>query len=244
MSDDDVAQALLTNYRPTLRQRFGDAVYDIASALMPSTANRMRENAVAIADFIPGLGEALGVGDAYSNFQAGNYGQAAADMGMVAIGAVPVVGDAAARGIRVWTGGVGDPIKAAKDKGAWFSEAKDLAHEYAHGGGRVTGAYIQPKNPIEFRHAEQERTIGDFISTALEGAGSDLDAEQLVPIVERLRARYGDEARPLFEYWNNDPEIAGFLRALGYDSISVAEKGDMKSKTWAALDPSIFRVED
>lgn len=241
----EIAQALLTNYEPSLRDRAGNAIYDIARALgMGSTANRMRNEGTAVMDFIPGVGEVLGVNDAMNDFNAGNYGMAAAGLGLTAVGAVPGIGDAASRGVRVWTGGVGDPIKAAKDKGAWFSEAKDLAHEYAHGGGSVIGAYIQPKNPIEFRHAEQERTIGDFISTAIDGAGIDLDVEQLGPIVESLRARYGDEARPLFEYWNNDPEIAGFLRALGYDSISVAEKGDMKSKTWAALDPSIFRAED
>lgn len=147
-------------------------------------------------------------------------------------------------GLRVWTGGAGDPIKAASDRGAWFSETPDLASDYAGQGGRVLAADIEPLNPISFRHAEQRRTIGDVISTALEGAkdGADFDAAR--GIVDRLVARYGDDARPLFKFWNADKDVADLFRALGYDAISAAEKSDMKSATWAALDPSIVKMVD
>lgn len=146
-------------------------------------------------------------------------------------------------GVKVWTGGTGDPIKAASDRGAWFAETPDLAKEYAGQGGRVLSAEIDPRNPIAFRHAEQRRPIGDVISTALEGAGQGANFEAARPIVERLYQRYGAEPRALFEYWNNDKDVADLFRALGYDAISAAEKADMKAATWAALDPSIVKMD-
>ena len=146
-------------------------------------------------------------------------------------------------GVKVWTGGIGDPIKAASDRGAWFAETPDLAREYAGQSGRVLSAEIDPRNPIAFRHAEQRRPIGDLISTALEGAGQGANFEAARPIVERLYQRYGAKPRALFEYWNNDKDVADLFRALGYDAISAAEKADMKAATWAALDPSIVKMD-
>ena len=148
----------------------------------------------------------------------------------------------ALRAMNVWTGGNGNPIRAASDRGAWFAETPELAREYAAQGGRVMAAEIDPQNPIFFRHAEQRRTIGDVISTALEGARSDVNFDAARPIVERLSQRYGTEPRPLFEYWNKDKDVADLFRTLGYDAISAAEKADMNAATWAALSPKIIRM--
>ena len=144
--------------------------------------------------------------------------------------------------MQVYRGGGSDPMVAASERGAWFSETEDLAREYAFGRGGVTTASIDPQNPIRFLHAEQRRPVGDLISTAVNNAG-ELSSEQIAiarPIVERLQDRYGDAARPLFEYWNNDPDVAGLLRALGYDSISVAEKSG-GPQTWGILNPDLIR---
>ena len=145
----------------------------------------------------------------------------------------------------VFTGGSGNPVAAASDKGAWFSETEGLAEEYAGQSGRVMAADIDPQRPISFRHAEQRRPIGDLISQALEGAGDGVDFEQARPIVDRLFQRYGSEPKPLFEFWNNDKDVADLLRSLGYDAISVAEKADMRAQTWGVLNPSaISRATD
>ena len=125
-------------------------------------------------------------------------------------------------------------------KGAWFTDTPSLASEYANKpGGNVVPAHIALKNPIEFVHAEQRKPIGEVISTALSGA-HDLSAEQInaaKPIVNILRERYGKNARPLFEYWNNDPDITKLFKTLGYDGISVFEKADRKAKTWSIFSP-------
>lgn len=235
--------AILSAYEPSWRERIGNATYDIARYLGAPNANRMRNDIEGAVDFIPAAGDALAVNDVSRDLQAGNYMGALGGAGLAAIGAVPAVGDVASKGIRVWTGGVGDPLKAALGKGAWLSEAPDLAQEYAGSSGKVMSGYIQPKNPIQFRHAEQSRTVGDIISTALEGAPGDVNPEDILPVIDSLRARYGESSMPLFEYWNNDPEIASFFRSLGYDSISAAEKSNMSSQTWAALTPEIISFD-
>ena len=125
-------------------------------------------------------------------------------------------------------------------KGAWFTDTPSLASEYANKpGGNVVPAHIALKNPIEFVHAEQRKPIGEVISTALSGA-RDLSAEQInaaKPIVDVLRKRYGKDARPLFEYWNNDPDVTKLFKTLGYDGISAFEKADRKAKTWSIFSP-------
>jgi len=151
------------------------------------------------------------------------------------------LGGAKPKSITAYHGGTGDVTNAAGGRGAWFSENKDLADEYAFGGGSVNQFNISPERPIEFLHAEQRRPIGDIISTAVENSG-DLSDETIAAArgkISALQERYGDEKRPLFEYWNNDPDIADLFRTLGYDSISVAEKSG-GPQTWAALTPDII----
>lgn len=145
--------------------------------------------------------------------------------------------------LRVFTGGGGDPMAAAADRGAWFSETPDLAREYAGKGGRVQEFIIDPQRPVAFRHAEQRRPIGDLVSVATEGAGEVTDemAARVSPILDRLYSRYGNEPRPIFEFWNRDRDVADMFRGLGYDAISTAEKADMKAHTWGVLDPSVMQ---
>lgn len=91
----------LSARHPDLRERVGSAVYDVANALgMSSIAQRMRMDAQTGVDFVPGLGDAVGLDEAARDFGAGNYGMAAAGLGLTALGAVPGVGDAAAGALR------------------------------------------------------------------------------------------------------------------------------------------------
>src|SRR5690606_23425122 len=99
----------LRAYQPSLRDRVGNFVYDKAQgAGLKSTANRMRSEAQTAVDFVPGLGDLIGVDDAASAMAAGNYGTAAAGLGLSALGLVPGAGDAlsgaARKGIRAFHG--------------------------------------------------------------------------------------------------------------------------------------------
>lgn len=75
-------------YEPSLRDRIGDFVYDNANALgLP--AQQYRDNTEFAADFVPGLGDALGAQDAKRDYDAGNYGMAALGGGLTAVGVLP-----------------------------------------------------------------------------------------------------------------------------------------------------------
>lgn len=95
-----VASALMA-YEPSLRERIGDTAYDIANYLgMGNIADRLRGDIENVVDFVPFLGDAVGLNDAYREYNAGNYSQAATGLGLAALGAVPVVGDLASMGAR------------------------------------------------------------------------------------------------------------------------------------------------
>lgn len=174
------------------------------------------------------------------------------DMPMEALGSagVAMVGGAAApmpkgalgaNSINVYHGGNGDVVSASRNSGGWFSEQFDLSDEYAGPGGSVQQYSISPDRPIYFNHAEQRQTVGDIVSHALESAG-DLSDDQLRTLpekVEVLRERFGDDPRPLFEYWHGETEIPNFLRSLGFDAISVRERPS-GPQTWGILDPSVI----
>jgi hypothetical protein len=132
---------------PSLRDRIGNSVYDLASNLgLGSTANRMRNEGTAVMDFIPGVGEVLGVNDAMNDFNAGNYGMAAAGLGLTAAGAVPGVGDAVAnagrKGIKAYHGSPHDFDRFSMDKigtgegaqayghGLYFADNEGVAKAY------------------------------------------------------------------------------------------------------------------
>lgn len=88
--------ASLTAYEPSLRERIGNATYDVAKALGLPYANRMRGDIENVVDFIPGVGDAVGVSDALGSFQSGDYTGA----GLAAAGLIPGVGDVASKALK------------------------------------------------------------------------------------------------------------------------------------------------
>jgi hypothetical protein len=101
---------------PSLRDRIGNSVYDLASNLgFGSTANRMRNEAQFAADFVPGVGDFVALDDAGRAYQAGDYGQAALDGVSGLIGAFPVAGDLAGGAAKAIFGGI---MAKTADKGA------------------------------------------------------------------------------------------------------------------------------
>jgi len=93
VSDD----AEMRSYTPSLRERVGNFFYDNKIGMDPAHTRRVVQGA---ADFVPGVGDAIGVDDAVRDYQAGNYGMAAAGGALAAAGMIPVVGDAVAAGGR------------------------------------------------------------------------------------------------------------------------------------------------
>lgn len=91
----------LRSYQPSLRERVGNVIYDAATSLgFGSQANRMRNEGAFGSDFFPVLGEFIGADDTTRAYRAGNYGDAALNLGATALGVVPVVGDVAGKGLK------------------------------------------------------------------------------------------------------------------------------------------------
>lgn len=92
--------ATLSAYEPSWRERIGNATYDVARYLGLPYANRMRGDIESAVDFIPGVGDAVGVNEAVRDYQAGSYLGALGGMGLAAVGAVPGMGDVAKKAIK------------------------------------------------------------------------------------------------------------------------------------------------
>lgn len=91
----------LRSYDPSLRDRLGDVISDTAEMLgLGGQAQRMRTEGTFGADFLPGVGEALGIDDTSRALDAGNYGQAALAGGALAMGAIPMAGDMLGQGLK------------------------------------------------------------------------------------------------------------------------------------------------
>jgi hypothetical protein len=175
---------------PSLRDRIGNSVYDLASNLgLGSTANRMRNEGTAVMDFIPGVGEVLGVNDAMNDFNAGNYGMAAAGLGLTAVGAVPGVGDAAAagvkKGIKAYHGSPHSFDRFSMDKigtgegaqayghGLYFAESEDVARSYRDSLAQTVAVDGKPL----LQNNRRVNSTGDAdVDDALIAHNGDLDA--------------------------------------------------------------------
>jgi hypothetical protein len=115
---------------------------------------RTADALAGVVDFIPGFGDVAGVGDTRRSLLEGNYVNAGIDATATLLGAVPIVGDLAAkalratkilekRGINAWHGtphrvdkfsmdkiGTGEGVQAY-GHGLYFAENPDVAKQYA-----------------------------------------------------------------------------------------------------------------
>jgi hypothetical protein len=138
----------MRGYEPSLREQIGNVIYDAAGGLggLGGIRNRIRDEAMIGLDFIPGLGEALGGEEAGRAFGSGDYLGGGLGLAASALGVVPVVGDAAAagmkKGIRAFHGsphdfdrfdmskiGTGEGAQAY-GHGLYFAENEGVARDY------------------------------------------------------------------------------------------------------------------
>lgn len=147
----------LRSYNPGLRERIGNWVFDKSQDMgaYRSTADKLRNAVTFGADFVPGVGESLDANQAGRDFAQGNYGSGSMHAGAAVLGVMPVVGDAAAKGLKKFAAGAPDTVKnsqmaaairkryrALMDQGAdyrhWYDKAG--AGNLEHMGGDPTAA--------------------------------------------------------------------------------------------------------
>lgn len=91
-----MSEAVLSAYEPSLRDRIAWAVSDYLGGDNRTRRNYLNEKVRGAVDWVPGLGDAVGVDEAKREFDAGNYGTAATQGLLSAVGSVPGAGDAIA----------------------------------------------------------------------------------------------------------------------------------------------------
>lgn len=181
----------LRAWEPSLREQIGNSIYDVAMSLFSrGQADRMRNEALSVVDFVPGVGDAIGLNDAYRAADAGRYGEAATTLGLTAVGAIPGVGDAISAGAK----------KAGKSAGNYIgglisgAEAVPaLAHVPSASGGLI-GRYA----PVE-----QDYGLGNvMMSTGGVGSRGGVD----IGSFSNLRDVLG-EGDGVYVRWSRGPEF-------------------------------------
>lgn len=117
------ATAEMRAYQPSLRDRIA---WMLAGTAGKFGAGRYAQQDIArkaqgLMDFLPGVGEVLGADDIASSLEAGNWRNAAVNLGATMLGAMPVIGDAAGKGLQKLARGTfdldyfGQPIRVLQN---------------------------------------------------------------------------------------------------------------------------------
>lgn len=141
--------AEMRSYNPSLRDKIAWAIAGKAGDWFGAGRHTQQDIAGKVGgliDFVPGVGDAVGLDEAARDYSAGNYGLAAAGLGLTAVGAVPGIGDAisgaARKGIKAFHGSPHSFDKFSVDKigtgegaqayghGLYFAESEDVAQSY------------------------------------------------------------------------------------------------------------------
>lgn len=153
--------ASLTAYEPSLRERIGNATYDIANYLgMAGIANRMRNDVETAVDFVPFVGDAIGFNDAGRDIGAGNYGSGAMGLGLATLGLVP---------------GAGDVLKKAGQEA--FSRAKTSASLYNFPNLHQRDFNLDYAEPVDgqlTRTIDGDPIIAKYVVGRTQAGGSDM----------------------------------------------------------------------
>ena len=186
-------------YEPTLRERIGNWFYDTSRewGLHPGYADRQRNNLMGAVDFVPGLGDAVGVQDAAIDYNRGDYLNAAIGSAAAGVGLIPGAGDVAAKGIKKGGKYVSDMVEAVAPKKirAFHGSPHDFdkfsmdkigtgegAQAYGH------GLYFADQEAVAKEYKNKLATLNaDGATRLLETMGGDYDAA--IRVVDKEMAR-------------------------------------------------------
>ncbi len=229
-------------YEPTLTERLGGGIAEgLKGAGLISDnygAQQIGKNVTALGEFLPGIGDAS-AGD--------EFGRAVAEgdnlgMGLAALGAIPVVGDATKNLYKTHNiteegllkakefGGIPVPSLAVAGKDEGFEGFGDISligdkgsfiKDPTFASDVYSPRFPQSKDKIDAKAAmtEAERLSGIVPSEIDSGFSSQFDPDRLSDDISRLESSYGNKA--------------GFLRGLGEDIdpakyTSQPEKPELK----------------
>ena len=167
-------------------------------------AQQIGKNVTALGEFLPGIGDAA-AGD--------EFGRAVAEgdnlgMGLAALGAIPVVGDAAKKGATLYRGQPKNKNLKINDEGLlWVTPDKDYAND-PHYGGKDGAEVLELETSKDLNLYDTSKDIDYLIAKGKEkGINRPL-------VVSAAKGNF----RAL-----KDPEIQSMLRESGYDGFKAIE---------------------
>lgn len=174
----------MENYEPTLRDMLAESAANAGRSmgLGDILAQRMREEAAIGADFIPGVGEAVGADDTKRAYDAGNYGEAALNGAATVAGMIPGGGDMAAGALKA--GLMSLPLYHGSGRAGLTELAKSTR------GALGPGVYATPADNIAKRYGDNVYELEDVPRDIHQGFGSrygnswDDDNARLLAAVE------------------------------------------------------------
>lgn len=218
---------------PSLRERAGNAVYDLTKAFgFPSTAQQYRKVVTGGVDFLPGVGDAVGFEDAARDYSSGNYGDAAVGGVASVFGLLPGAGDLAAKGIRL---GGKKILRHVENR-----DALQNARSSGKGGPEFTDDQVGYDLP-----PEQQMSIEDYYGGSIPETDNngmllfDPEGRPLVAPPERITGRtdLGDDlpippnlltsvveeltGRPIRRAPTGDKDLAGALGTTRFDQTGA-----------------------
>jgi len=154
-------------FRETMRSGITDLLGGRAMGGTPTQRYRagMADMLTGAVDFVPGVGEAVGVTDTVQAARGGNYGTAAMLGGATALGMLPVVGDVASKAVREGL----DMSQAAR-----MQTEYELAHEVAQRNAALPVEQGGLGLPLNNTAMDRAKAMG-FDTTAYHGSGEVFD---------------------------------------------------------------------
>ncbi len=211
-------QAELRAWDPPLRDKIAYGLSDLLGLTDRTKNNYAIAKTRDALDWVPGLGDLLGVDDAKRDFQAGNYGMAAAGLGLTAAGVIPgadIVTQPVKKGIRAFHGsphgfdkfdmskiGTGEGAQAY-GHGLYFAENEGVAKSYRDNLSRPSFINTASGTPVS---PGVSRLIEDSYDELLSGPGnmsSNIPRDSVRRADQRLEQQL-DDARAASDFdWYN-----------------------------------------
>ena len=217
-----------------------------SAGMSPETAGKVAPIAAIIPEFIPGIGETVGINNTQRAIEEGNYGEAALEGLLTGVGAVPVLGDIAKYAIFAGLGARGANKKAADSildvkptpgGSPQVLAEKQRAHSSPHGQEWFTGADGKPRYEISDHEAKLNVSSDSFADMALHTMPNDAG------VGRKIEMGLAEEVLSHDELWKAYPDL-GKSRVIAADLGESTRAGYNRKSGEIYLNPAKLNEED
>lgn len=147
--------------------------------------------------------------------------------------------------------GTFDPTYLDNQRIIWVTQNKEYASLYSDGAQNIHEFKVNIKNSFRFRfrtlsvHVKLEDIMERILSDLMDKYGTELLHATVLEIEEQIEVAAGKYSKNkmmlVWEWWDQVPEIAHILKAMGYDSIMAREGNNNDITTYGLFDKRMLR---